>query len=277
MSLRRRVHAVVEEGEGPLGRVLAAVVTTLILLSVSAVMLETVDWIARDHARVLSVVEAVCVVVFTAEIVLRLWSCTVDPRFAHPVMGRLRYLVQPLTLIDLLAISPFYLPLLAPDLRVARIMRLVRLLRLLKVGRYSDTVRTLGRVLVSKREDLMVAASAVVVILVLSSCLMYHVEHEAQPEAFSSIPAAMWWGIATLTTVGYGDVYPVTTLGRLLGALIAVSGVGLVALPAGILASGFTDEMRRLREEREDRVAASAPAPPAAASHCPHCGGDLPR
>lgn len=270
MSLRQRVHAVVEEGQGALGRAFSLTVTALILINVTAVILETVEWIAGEHGALLTAIEHVSVAVFTLELVLRLWSCTADARFARPIAGRLRYLVQPLTLVDLLAIAPFFLPLVVPDLRFVRMARMFRLLRLLKLGRYSDTIRTLGRVFVAKREELTVAASAVVVILVIASCLMFQVEHDAQPKAFASIPDAMWWGIATLTTVGYGDIYPITPLGRVLGALIALSGVGLVALPAGILASGFTEEMRRRREE------GTAPDAPSGPPHCPHCGGALP-
>lgn len=267
MSVRRRVYEVIEVGEQGVGRAIALAVMALIAINVGAVILETVDWIARDHAGLLATIETLSVAVFTAELLLRLWSCTADPRFADPIRGRLRFLVQPLTIVDIVAIAPFFLPLLLPDLRFARAVRLLRLFRLLKFGRYSETVRTLGRVLVAKREDLTVAASAVVVVLVVASCLMYHVEHDAQPEQFSSIPAAMWWGIATLTTVGYGDVYPVTTLGRFLGAVIALSGVGLVAMPAGILAAGFTEEMHRRRQA----AAESGEGPT-----CPHCGGALP-
>lgn len=270
MEIRRRVHAVMERGEGGLGRVFAAGIMLLIALNVVAVMADTVAWIAREHGPLLQAIEVASVAVFTVELLVRLWCCTADPRFAHPVLGRLRYLIQPLTLIDLVAILPFYLPLLLPDLRFARALRLLRLLRMLKFGRYSDTVRTLGKVLVSKREDLAIGAFTVSIVLVVSSCLMFYVENEAQPEAFSSIPATMWWGIATLTTVGYGDIYPITPLGRFLGAFIALSGVGLVALPAGILAAGFTEEMQRRREEK-----AAAGATDGEPRRCPHCDGEL--
>lgn len=270
METRRRVHDLIERGSGTAGRLIAAAILALITVNVMAVILETVDWIAADHAVTLHVIEVVSVSVFTAELLVRLWSCTADPRFAHPVLGRLRYLVQPLTIIDVVAIAPFFVPLVLPDLRFARAIRLLRLFRLLKFGRYSDTIRTLGRVAVGKREDLTVAAFAVTIVLVISSCLMYYVENEAQPAAFSSIPATMWWGIATLTTVGYGDIYPITPLGRFLGAFIALSGVGLVALPAGILAAGFTEEMQRRREEK-----AAAGATDGEPRRCPHCDGEL--
>jgi voltage-gated potassium channel len=265
-GIKERVHRVIEEGEGRAGRAFGIALTLLIALNVAAVLAGTVKDLARDHGPLLDAIEHVSVAIFSLELLARLWCCTVDPRFAHPLLGRLRFLVQPMTLIDLVAILPALLPFMSADLRSARAARLLRLLRLLKVGRYSESVRTLGRVLVAKREELAVTGLIVLVLLVIASSVMYHVEHDAQPNQFSSIPATMWWGIATLTTVGYGDVYPVTPLGRFLGAFIALSGVGLVALPAGILASGFADELR-------ERRAAAAKASPA---RCPHCQGELP-
>ena len=199
--------------------------------------------------------------VFTVEYVLRLWTCTMHREFSRVVVGRARFALTPLALVDLIAILPFYLPMILPfDLRFIRILRLVRLLRLLKMGRYLESMRTLGRVFTSKKEELIIAISIVSILLVLASSVMYFLEYEAQPEAFSSIPAAMWWGVATLTTVGYGDVYPVTPLGKVLGGIIAITGIGIFALPAGILASGFAEEIQERRGK--GRL-------------CPHCGQDI--
>lgn len=164
--------------------------------------------------------------------------------------------MTPMALIDLLAIIPFYLPFFVPDLRFVRIIRLFRILRILKLGRYSKALQTFGNVLKRKKEDLAIALSTLLVLLVFAASLIYIVEHQAQPEVFSSIPAAMWWAVVTLTTVGYGDVYPVTIVGKLLGAGIAVLGIGLFALPVGILASGFAEEIKG-----DDNNPT-----------CPHCG-----
>ena len=186
------------------------------------------------------------------------WTCTADPRYSHPISGRLRFAGSWHAVVDLLAILPFYLPMFLPiDLRVLRALRFFRLLRFLKLTRYSESMRIFGKVLRGERTELMIALFVAGVLLVLGSSFLYIVEHEAQPDAFSSIPAAMWWGVATLTTVGYGDVYPVTPLGRLLGAIVAIMGIGMFALPAGILASGFAREMGKRRSEPEV---------------CPHCG-----
>jgi len=146
------------------------------------------------------------------------------------------------------------------DLRFIRAIRLIRLFRLFKLGRYSVAIKLFGRVLKGKREELFITAFAIFILLTISSSLLYYVEHKAQPEVFSSIPAAMWWGVATLTTVGYGDIYPITSLGKFLGAIISLLGIGLFAMPAGILSAGFIEEIRKKKET---------------AKTCPHCGEKL--
>jgi len=201
---------------------------------------------------------------FSAEYLLRLWSCTVNPAHAAPLRGRFRFALTPLLLIDLLAILPFYFSLLAPllalDLRFLRAVRLFRLFRLAKLARYSLALRTFGRVLSSKKEELLSTLFILFLLLFLASSLMYFAENKAQPEKFSSIPTALWWGVATLTTVGYGDVVPVTALGRFLASMIAILGIGMFALPTGILGAAFVEEMQ------------TRSSPP---KLCPHCGKQL--
>jgi len=245
--LKRRVYEVLEvarEGD-VISRLFDVFITALILLNVLAVILETVESLAARYGPFFRVFEVFSVIVFTVEYLLRLWSCTVDERFKGFFVGRVRFAVTPLAVVDLLAILPFYAPVLIPyDLRFVRALRLLRFLRLLKIGRYSESIRIIADVLKAKKAELAIAALGELVLLVLASCLMYFVEHEAQPEAFSSIPAAMWWAVVTLTTVGYGDVYPVTPLGKFLGSMIALLGIAMFALPAGILASGFAERIR---------------------------------
>ncbi|MDZ4064197.1 MAG: ion transporter [Coriobacteriia bacterium] len=230
----------------------------LIVLNVIAVVLESVDSIGVPLATYFTAFEIFSVAIFTLEYVLKLWACTADPRYSRPLVGRLHYVITPMVVIDLAAFAPFYMWFLPLDLRFLRVMRLFRLLRVLKLGRYSKSLTLVVRVLKRKSSDLAVAAIVLLVMLVLASSAMYYVEHEAQPEVFASIPDAMWWGVATFTTVGYGDVYPVTPLGKILGSFIAILGIGIFALPAGILASGFSEETGR----QESPV-------------CPHCGESL--
>lgn len=187
-----------------------------------------------------------------------MWTCVEDPRFKGHLRGRLRHMVTFFALVDLAAILPAYLVRYTTlDLRFVRAVRLMRLFRVAKLGRYSESLHTLKKVVKNAREEMIITVCLLFVILMITSGLMYYAENKMQPEAFSSIPAAMWWAAAALTTVGYGDIYPVTAAGKVLGALVAVLGVGLFGLPAGILAAGFIEEIRLKRVRRQV---------------CPHCG-----
>ncbi len=247
MALENRVHLLLEGTwqEDRWGRALNVFLIVLIALNVMAVLLESMETLAQRHAFAFRVFETFSVAVFTVEYGLRLWTCTEDPRRrgAGPLVARLRYAATPMAIFDLLAVLPFYLAMVvAIDLRFLRVFRL---LRILKLTRYSPAAETLAAVVNNQRRALFSALVLMLTLLTIASSLMYLVEKEAQPEAFASIPAAMWWGMATLTTVGYGDVTPATPLGKLLGAGIAILGVGMFALPAGILASGFAQEIKK--------------------------------
>jgi voltage-gated potassium channel len=261
-QLRRRIYHLLEEPEqgGRLGRAVQIFLVALIALNVTAVMLDTVDDVATEWAAWFWNFEVFSVVIFTVEYLLRLWMAPQRQRFARPLAGRIRWMLTPLALLDLVAILPFYLPVLLPlDLRFLRALRMLRLMRLLKVGRYSSALRILRSVLADRKEELLATLSILVVLVVMASGLMYVVEHEAQPQVFSSMPATAWWAVATLTTMSNGDMKPETTLGKVLASMIAVCGIGLFALPAGILGSGFIEKYMEGRGRRR----------------CPHCGRNL--
>ncbi len=260
-AVRNRTFAVLDvAGEGDFtSRFVDIAIMGLIIANVVAVILETVPSLAAAHAGFFHAFDLLSVMVFTIEYALRLWSCTSNPHYRHPVTGRLRFAARPMLVIDLLAILPFYLPMLLPmDMRMMRVLRLFRILRLFKLARYWTALDLMVRVLRQKKEELIVGFAVMGMVLIFAASLMHMVEHKEQPEAFGSIPAAMWWAVATLSTVGYGDVYPITPLGKFAGALIALVGVGMFAMPAGILSSGFAEEYRRRRGTR----------PP---MRCPHC------
>lgn len=244
--------------EPGLERTSKIVLAALIISNVLAVILETVQSLAERFDSLFRAFEAASVAVFTVEYGLRLWTSTLDPRYRNRRTGRLRYLVSPLALIDLAAIAPAYWPGdVFLDLRFARA---VRILRALKFTRYSRTLQTFANVLRERRRDLALIGIFLALMLVISSSLMYFVEHGAQPGSFSSIPAAMWWAVATLTTVGYGDIFAITPWGKFLGSVIALIGIGFFALPAGLLAAAFAEEVRKGRSLEKT---------------CPHCGGSL--
>ncbi|MBT3702341.1 MAG: cyclic nucleotide-binding domain-containing protein [Alphaproteobacteria bacterium] len=246
-SLRYRTFEFINANkpDAPLSRLAGRLLIALIALNVLVVVLETVETIALEYSTALNYFEIFSVTIFSVEYILRLWTCveSEDERYIHPFYGRVRYIFSPMALIDLIAILPFFLVFFVhADLRFVRV---IRLLRLLKLTRYSAALSLVGSVLYLERRPLGAAAIVMLVLLIFSSSFVYLAEREAQPEAFSSIPAAMWWGIATLTTVGYGDISPITPLGRFLGAIVTVLGVGMFAMPAGILASGFAQAVKR--------------------------------
>ncbi|MCL5886965.1 MAG: ion transporter [Actinobacteria bacterium] len=217
-------------------------IVTLIITNAAAVVFGTVDSIYAAIGPGLLVFEWFSVAVFSIEYLLRLWSVVEEAPDIPPTRARLRYAFSWLGILDLLAVVPAYLPLVfAVDLRILKLFRLFRLVRLLKIGRYSGAVGTFAVVLRSRREELAIAVGTMMVLLLISSTVMYFVEHNAQPDEFANIPDAMWWAAAALTSVGYGDVYPITVVGRIFGALPAILGIGLFALPAGILAAGFAE------------------------------------
>ena len=228
----------------------------LIVANVIAVMLETVDPLWAAYGRAFLSFEIISVTIFTVEYAARVWTATEHPNYRHPISGRVRYASSPYMMVDLLAILPFYLGVFV-DLRFLRGLRLIRFMRVLKLSRYSRALQLFARVVRMKREELVITSAVGTILLLVASSAMYYAEQAAQPDVFSSIPAALWWGVITLTTVGYGDVHPVTPLGQVLGALVAIVGIGLFALPASILASGF------IEAARENIIT------------CPHCGGDI--
>lgn len=258
--IQKRLYDILEltDSSDPISKAFNYFMMALITLNVVAVVLETVSDLSVTFSTFFRLFETASVIVFTLEYCIRLWVCPMEARFAGTFVGRVRYAISPMALVDLAAILPFYLPMMIPlDLRFIRILRMMRLFRLFKIGRYTESLQTLGSVLRLKTEELLITAITILILLVLASGVMYQLECEEQPEAFSSIPATMWWGVVTLTTVGYGDVAPVTPLGKLIGAIIALLGIGMFAMPAGIIASGFAQVMRKRRTK------------------CPHCGQQL--
>lgn len=252
--LKRKVYDVVidVEVEKRQDRLVALLLLFLIIANGLAVILETVSELQARFSTFFYWFELFSVAVFTLEYLLRLWAIPLDPKFKGPVLGRIRYLLTPMALIDLAAILPFYLPLaLDVDLRMLRLLRLFRIFRLLKMGRYVDSLKAFNNVFKAKKAELTLTLLLICLLLIFAASAMYAVEGEAQPDKFSSIPATLWWGVVTLTTIGYGDVYPVTPLGKVLGGVIALLGISLFALPAGILASGFSEELEKRREQRE--------------------------
>ena len=210
-------------------------------------MLASVESIYATYKAELDLFEVISVIVFTIEYLLRVWSIPAVDDSVSPTKARLRYLISPMAVIDLLAILPFYLGLFVQlDLRF---LRIIRLIRVIKLGRYSQAMQMLLAVFQQEYRVLLAALFILLILMVVASSGIYLIEHDVQPDNFGSIPQAMWWAMATLTTVGYGDVTPVTSLGKFFGGTITVISMAMVALPAGILASSFSEQLRKRRDK----------------------------
>ena len=247
-SLRRRVYVALEGSHagGAAGTIIEITLIALIVTNVIGYTLQSVPAIERHFWRQLIGFEFVSVAIFTVEYVLRLWTAPEDPLVPRggPVKSRFFYALKPMLVIDFLAFAPAYLALFIPFLDL-RVLRLVRLLRLLKIARYSPALSTLGHVINEERRALIGTLLLLLCATLFAAATMHAVEGSVQPKAFGTIPDAMWWAIATLTTVGYGDVVPITALGRIVAGITMIVGLGLFALPVGIVATGFVSTIHR--------------------------------
>jgi voltage-gated potassium channel len=293
-SLRQRVHAALDNrADDPTSRTVGLSLQALIALNVLAVVLESVEPVGLRFATLFAAFQSLSMVIFTIEYVLRVWSAVeaADGHLAHPVWGRLRYVVTPLALIDLAALGAFYLPIFGAGLDL-RWLRALRVVGILKFTRYSHALITAGDVARAERGGLLAAAFVFAVVLVLASTGIYAFEHQAQPEKFANVPMAMYWGVVTLTTLGYGDVVPITWGGRVFAMVVAFAGIAMVAFPSAILASGFIRQLRlhsheirgpgieferrrlKLTEDDMARIVGAA-LREAALQVCPNCGEPL--
>lgn len=237
------------------------VLITIITLNTIAIVLHTVESINLRYERLFRQFEVFSVMFFTVEYVVRVWAIVESDKYRHPVWGRIRYLFSWTAIIDLLAIFPFYFTLFATDLALVRILRIFRIFRLFRISRYSHAVRLIQHVVRDRKEELVLSVVFIGFMLLINSSVMYYVEHPAQPKVFSSIPATMWWGVNAMATVGYGDIHPITPLGKFLGGLTAMMGIMLFALPTGILTSGFLEHLRNQKSTTQH--------------YCPHCGKEI--
>lgn len=259
-ELRFRAYAILNHpNEGRLAGKVNGFLLLLILANIAAIILDSVQSVHVKYGFLLNWFEMISVSVFAVEYAARLWTAKCIPRYNHR-FGMLRYALTPLALLDLIAILPFFLPMVLPlDLRFLRVVRLFRLSGMLKMVRYAHSLRMITDVLKEKREELAVTFAFLIAILLAASTLVFYAEHAAQPDKFTDIPAALWWGIVTLTTVGYGDIFPVTALGKIIAGIISILGIGLFALPAGVISAGIIEHIQKKK----------------AKAKCPHCGKEL--
>lgn len=258
---KKKVHILLhpELGSSKWDKILNGFIIVLIILNVVAVMLETVPAIHDPFAEFFRIFDLLSVIIFTIEYVIRVWSSNHDPKYAHSFKGRLKYMLSFEAIIDLLAFLPFYIyGIVGLDLRVLRILRLMRFLRLFRLTAYMKSAMMVKNVFKSRANDLKLSMVLIMFLIIIASCLVYFTEHRVQPQVFSSIPATVWWAIITVTSVGYGDMIPITVWGKIFTSIITFMGLAVFALPAGIITAGFLEETRKLKKEKDQS--------------CPHCG-----
>ena len=242
-------------------------IMVLIFVTIASIFIVTFD-IPPRLAQMLERIEKWAVIAFTVEYLLRIWTADLLYPQLGPWRARGKYVLSGMALVDLAAILPFYLPMLLPiNLVGIRAIRLVRVLRIFKLNRYSEALNSICEVFRRKMHEITAALFFVLLLLVIASLLIYYAEHDAQPDKFPNAFSGLWWAVATLTTVGYGDIYPITALGRFLGAVIAIMGIGMVAVPTGILSAGFVEVLEKKSQAQDG----SCETP----KFCPHCGKKL--
>lgn len=256
MTLRQRTFEILEatKEEDRTSRFLDCFLILIISLNILAVVLESVKSLAEPYGDVFHAFEIFSVSVFSIEYLARVWAAIERPgvKFSHPVWGRARYMLTPMALLDLIVILPFFLAMLGGvDLRFLRVLRLLRVFRL---TRYSSAVRLLTEVLKDEAANIGAAMFILMMMVILSASLVYLAEAQTQPDAFGSIPDALWWAIITMTSIGYGDVVPVTNVGKVFGAIIGIISVGMVALPTGIIASGFNQALHQRKQAYSELI-----------------------
>lgn len=266
---KKKVHGLLHPeivGDKHWDKIINVFIIVLIILNVIAVIIETVPAVQNDTdvQEFLKYFEIVSIIIFTVEYFLRVWSSNHEPKYRGSFVGRLKYMISPGAIIDLLAILPFYLHrIIGFDLRVLRMLRLLRFFRLFRLTAYMKSARMITNIFKSRINELVLSLILVLFLIIISSSVLYFAEH-LHPEnryKFTSIPATIWWAVVTLTTTGYGDMYPMTHLGKIMAGIIMLTGVAFFALPAGIITAGFLEEFRKTRKKKNHT--------------CPHCGKEI--
>ena len=264
MKIKERVFDIIQVAKPNdiISRVFDISLLSLIILNVCLVIADTFT-LPENIKIIFNIIEKVSVIIFTIEYVLRVWTADLLYPEKNYFVAKIKYIFSFLALIDLLAILPFYIPYIIPiDLRVLRMLRIIRLFRIFKINRYTDALTKIFSVFKSKKHELLSSIFVVILLMIVAAVLMFNIENTAQPEVFKNAFDALWWALATLTTVGYGDIYPVTVLGKILSAVIALLGIGLVAVPTGIISAGFVEAISNTKQEKEMK-------------YCPYCGEKL--
>lgn len=241
------------------------IIISFIIISLILSIISTEQAVYQAHKQLFLYAEWLFGLIFAVEYVGRVWSSIENP-LNH---SRWQYMLRPTTLLDFLVVCMTFLTFFGAEGFLLRLVRFLRILRLARLGAFSDATRLITQSVAKRRFELLLSAGIALLLLTVSSSALYLIEGGVQPDAFGSIPRAMWWSVATLTTVGYGDVYPVTAIGRLLAAFTAISGIGLIAMPTGILAAAFSDALQDSRLKQPENNHSIDTKPPTVQSANP--------
>ena len=260
---RNRIYQILEftDPDDRTSRFVSFGIVGLIIVNVLAIVLESIPSLYEAYEKTFFRLEIVSCTIFILEYVLRVWASVEDPETVGDDSGtqvsngkrRINFMLKPLAIIDFLAFVPIFLQLLFPGVDL-RFLRALRLLRVFKLTRYFQSFEMILEVLHDEWRSLAGTVFIMLVILIIAACGLYYIERDIQPDKFGSIPEAMWWAMAALTTVGYGDAYPITAIGKIIGSIVTLLGIGMVALPSGILASSFSERMRQRRESMQTKI-----------------------
>jgi len=221
-----------------------SIIIFLIILNVVIIILDTFKNLNINVRNTFYYIEKVSIIIFTLEYIARVWTAIYIYSNKKHLIARIKYMFTFMAIIDLLAIIPFYLYIVLIDnLLILRVLRLLRFFRLFKLDRYSHAMIIIKNVFIKKSYQLICSICVVFILIILSSVLMYYAEHNKQPDVFENAFSGVWWAIVTLATVGYGDIYPITVFGRIFGAIIALLGIGILAIPTGIITAGFVEQI----------------------------------
>lgn len=276
-KIKKRIFEIIEvakDNDTP-SRIFDISIISLIFLNVIFVVANTFD--VSPAFKVVSIyVELVSIIIFTIEYLLRIWTADFLYPHLNPYKARIKYIFSFMALVDLFSILPFYLPfIITIDLRVLRMLRIIKLFRIFKINRYTKALTTISAVFKRKKNQLISSIFVVFMMMIIASVMMYSAEHDAQPDIFKNAFSALWWAITSITTVGYGDIYPITILGKILGSIISILGIGLFAVPTGIISAGFMENIESSKRNIKKNKNKDSSDKSDEKIYCPYCGKKL--
>lgn len=263
--MKQKIYNLVEKGShgSKINLIFDYFIVSLIILNVIAIALDTLTGVNATLLKSLRIFETFSIIIFSIEFLMRVYVSDITHPADNKFYSALKFIFSPFGLIDVLAILPFYIPfLIKADLRFLRVLRLIRFFRIFKISRYNGTLKLFADVFKDKKAEIQMTFFIAILMILVSAFMMYHVENPVQPEKFRNIFSSLWWTVATLTSIGYEDITPVTVFGKIISGLMSILGIGLIALPTGIISAGFIEKIDKNKSIKKKNT-------------CPHCGKEI--